>query len=378
MTPARRVEGREVTTLEGIDPTLRSVWTEAFSEAGASQCGFCTPGIVMRLAALVERKPQATSDDVCTALLAHLCRCTGWRTILDAASSAQAALRAGVAQPDTSPATGELATEVSTAGNRVMSAASRRAEIEGRSPQKVGARVAAGMGGFADDSAPAGALVAVPDGQGGWSVAGTLTEARRLSSKVQGRNSGARVSWPLEVPTEGGLVSLQTTFVEPAYLEPDASWCEPGGVPASPVANGGAFGGKSHSIVTEVARTLADEHRKPVRVLLNREDVVRLGPKRPPIAAALRLDGTGEVRVGCTPGTGDLSAWVESFVSHAPGCSVEVVDIVGPPVSADVRGAGWVEAAVLLEAVARFRPGSHVSPSRGRRSRRLPKAGARA
>ena len=160
------------------------------------------------------------------------------------------------------------------------------------------------------------------------------------------------MSWPLDIaPMATGRCHCRPTFVEPAYLEPDASWCEPGGEPASPVANGGAFGGKSHSIVTEIARELATEHRRPVRVLLSREDVVRLGPKRPPIAAALRIDGTGEVRVGRTPGSGDLSDWVEAFSSYAPRCSVEVVDIAGPPVSADVRGAGWVEAAVLLEAL---------------------------
>ena len=87
VTPVRRVEGRAVTTLEGLDPQLLSVWTDAFSESGASQCGFCTPGIIMRLAALVERKPDATDDEVSTALSAHLCRCTGWRTILDAAAT---------------------------------------------------------------------------------------------------------------------------------------------------------------------------------------------------------------------------------------------------------------------------------------------------
>ncbi|MGO9342869.1 MAG: 2Fe-2S iron-sulfur cluster-binding protein [Acidimicrobiales bacterium] len=339
VTPVRRVDGREVTTLEGLDPSLLSVWTDAFTRAGASQCGFCTPGIIMRLAALVAKKPQASADDVSTALAAHLCRCTGWRTILDAAADAQAVLREG-----------DLASPPADR-SRDMQAASRRAEVEGRSRQLVGPEVAAGFGGFADDSAPAGSLVAVPDSEGGWSVAGTLTEARRLSKKVQGRNSGARPSWPLEVPEGDWAFCLQTTFVEPAYLEPDSSWCEPGGDPASPVANGGAFGGKVHPVVTDVARTLAAEHGTAVRVLLSREDVVRLGPKRPPIAAGMRLDGTGFVRVARTPGSCDLSAWVESFTSYAPQCLVEVVDIAGPPVSGDARGAGWVEAAVLTEAV---------------------------
>jgi hypothetical protein len=115
-------------------------------------------------------------------------------------------------------------------------------------------------------------------------------------------------------------------------------------------------------MVTEAARELATEHRRPVRVLFSREDVVRLSPKRPPIAAAMRLDGTGEVRIGKTPGSGDLSDWIESFSSYAPGCSVEVVDIAGPPVSADVRGGGWVEAAVLLEALRALRARGGTAP----------------
>ncbi|MFM8531121.1 MAG: (2Fe-2S)-binding protein, partial [Ilumatobacteraceae bacterium] len=78
VTPVARVEGREVTTLEGLDSA--DEWARAFCDTGASQCGFCTPGIIMRLAAA--EPPIATLDeDVAKALLAHLCRCTGWQTI---------------------------------------------------------------------------------------------------------------------------------------------------------------------------------------------------------------------------------------------------------------------------------------------------------
>ncbi|HYZ97862.1 MAG TPA: 2Fe-2S iron-sulfur cluster-binding protein, partial [Acidimicrobiales bacterium] len=88
VTPARRVRGRSITTPDGLDPAERTVWGYAFCATGASQCGFCTPGIVMRLSAL--RARGAGPDDhnaVERALLAHLCRCTGWRTILDAWST---------------------------------------------------------------------------------------------------------------------------------------------------------------------------------------------------------------------------------------------------------------------------------------------------
>ncbi len=345
VTPVRRVQGREVTTLEGLDPSLLSVWTEAFTRAGASQCGFCTPGIIMRLAALVTKKPEATR-----------------RRILERSGGAPVQMHGMEDDPRRrGRCSGDAprirlvppGAEVTREHDRVTWRRLRsRAEIEGRSTQLVGQEVAAGFGGFADDSAPDGALVAVPDREGGWSVAGTLTEARRLSGKVQGRNSGARPSWPLEVPDGDWAFCLQTTFVEPAYLEPDASWCEPGGEPASPVANGGAFGGKVHPVVTDVASTLAAEHGTPVRVLLSREDVVRLGPKRPPIAAGMRLDGSGVVRVARTPGSlRPLRLGRSRSVSSLPGCSVEVVDVAGPPVSSDPRGAGWVEAAVLSAGV---------------------------
>ena len=323
VTPARRVAGRSVTTVDGLDPAVRDRWADAFTSVGASQCGFCTPGIIMRLAALEQRGPL-TGEAASSALLAHLCRCTGWRTILEAAEVARSS------PPPASPP------------GRDLDAAARRATIEGHTPQRVGSRVALGGGGFADDGAPPDALVAVPDPAGGWAVAETLTEARARAGKVQGRHSTLDVTWPLTVPDGDWDLRLATTWVEPGYLETDASWCVPGGEPATPLANGGAFGGKVVSVVSEAARRLADEHGRAVRVLLSREDAVRLGPKRPPVAAGVRADGTGVLRVVRTDG---IAAAVASV---APGLVVEEVDVPGPPTSAAVRAAGWAEAAVLL------------------------------
>ncbi len=133
--------------------------------------------------------------------------------------------------------------------------------------------------------------------------------------------------------------------MEPGYLEPDAAWCLPGGEPTSPLANGGAFGGKTHSPAPGSARELADRYRRPVLVLFAREDTVRLGPKRPPIAAGVRADGTGVVRVVRTAGVADR------IRAAAPGFEVVEIDQAGPPTSVDLRGAGWAEAAVLLAEV---------------------------
>ena len=336
MTPARRVAGREVTTLDGLDGDRRRRWADALVAAGGSQCGFCTPGIVMRLAALeaAADAPPATApspDRVDQALLAHLCRCTGWQTVEEAAAAVL-----GDAPPPP-PA-------------RDLDAAARRATLEGGSPQRVGAEVALGHGGFADDGSPPDALVAVVRADGGYAVAGTLREARALAGKVQGRRTTVPPDQPVALPPGAWALTLRTAWVEPAYVEPDASWCAPGGTPTSPCANGGAFGGKRRSPVGEVARRLADEHGRPVRVLWSREDVVRLGPKRPPVAVGMAADGTGVLRVGVSGPAWDgatLAAARAAVAAVAPGLVVETVAVPGPPVSLDLRAAVWAEAAAV-------------------------------
>ena len=86
VTPVRRVAGREVVTLAGLDAGEADRWADAFTRHGASQCGFCTPGIIVRLAGLDRRSGGPLSrQDVVNALIGHLCRCTGWQTIVEAA-----------------------------------------------------------------------------------------------------------------------------------------------------------------------------------------------------------------------------------------------------------------------------------------------------
>jgi aldehyde oxidoreductase len=80
-----RVAGKSVVTLEGIDPCEREQYASAFSATGALQCGFCTPGIVVRVKALLDKKgSELTREDAARHLGAHLCRCTGYTKILDA------------------------------------------------------------------------------------------------------------------------------------------------------------------------------------------------------------------------------------------------------------------------------------------------------
>ncbi len=80
-----RAQGKEVVTLEGVDQAERARYAEAFGSCGALQCGFCTPGIIVRTKALIDKKGSAlTRDDASRHLGANLCRCTGYVKILDA------------------------------------------------------------------------------------------------------------------------------------------------------------------------------------------------------------------------------------------------------------------------------------------------------
>ena len=87
---AGQAEGRAVVTVEGLgrgDDDLHPVQT-AFLEAGAVQCGFCTPGLVVATHDLLARNPDPTDAEIREALAGNLCRCTGYEKILDAVRAA--------------------------------------------------------------------------------------------------------------------------------------------------------------------------------------------------------------------------------------------------------------------------------------------------
>jgi aerobic carbon-monoxide dehydrogenase small subunit len=83
---AAQADGHEVVTVEGLgDGTGRlHPVQDAFLRAGAVQCGFCTPGLVMATVDLLARTPQPTDDEIREALSGNLCRCTGYQKIFDA------------------------------------------------------------------------------------------------------------------------------------------------------------------------------------------------------------------------------------------------------------------------------------------------------
>jgi len=82
---AAQADGHEVTTVEGLaeGDELHRV-QRTFVEAGAVQCGFCTPGLVVATTALLEANPEPSDDELREALSGNLCRCTGYAKIFDA------------------------------------------------------------------------------------------------------------------------------------------------------------------------------------------------------------------------------------------------------------------------------------------------------
>jgi xanthine dehydrogenase molybdenum-binding subunit len=88
---AARFAGREITTQEGLTEAERALWADSFLAAGASQCGFCSPGVIMKAESLLRKSPRPGRAQVLAALAGNLCRCTGYVKIADAVLLAAAA-----------------------------------------------------------------------------------------------------------------------------------------------------------------------------------------------------------------------------------------------------------------------------------------------
>ena len=86
---ALEADGRSITTIEGIarGSKLHPI-QKAFVEHGAAQCGFCSPGMVMSVKALLDENKNPSEDEIKKHLVGNLCRCTGYKKIIEAAKSA--------------------------------------------------------------------------------------------------------------------------------------------------------------------------------------------------------------------------------------------------------------------------------------------------
>ena len=94
---AVEVNGSRITTIEGLQPSPERLHPlqENFMKCGAAQCGFCTPGVLMAAKALLDEKPQPSTDEIRFSLAGNICRCTGYTKIIEAI---EATAREGVAK----------------------------------------------------------------------------------------------------------------------------------------------------------------------------------------------------------------------------------------------------------------------------------------
>ena len=88
-----KFEGKQIITVEGLTEREREVFVYAFGEAGAVQCGFCIPGMVLCGKALIDQNPDPTRDEIAFAIRNNICRCTGYKKIIDAIALAARILR---------------------------------------------------------------------------------------------------------------------------------------------------------------------------------------------------------------------------------------------------------------------------------------------
>lgn len=96
---AGQADGAKIITLEGLakeDGTL-DIIQQAFIDAGAVQCGYCTPGMILTAKALLDRDPNASHEEIKRAMSGNLCRCTGYAKIITAVEKAQSARKGAAA-----------------------------------------------------------------------------------------------------------------------------------------------------------------------------------------------------------------------------------------------------------------------------------------
>jgi len=349
--PVKSVAGKSVTTLEGVPEEDRALLAESFVRAGGTQCGYCTPGIVLSSWALLQGTTAPTREEQQRALGPHLCRCTGY-TAIYAAIDRAAALRRGDADP-LPPRPRPEGCDVALGDRPYVDDLERPGLLFGG---VLFAPVAAGVLTTVDVEA-ARALDGVAAVVVHKAVGESLTHAgevvvslaARSMEVVRAASALVRIEASAVDPAETGPVlargaradgdvdaalaaaahvvrfTLRFSPTDPVFLEPEAALAVPvaggfhlyspghdaaelsariGARVGAPVRvflvpSGGSYGGKDGAGVEELAVLLARASGRPVRLALGMEEGMRLHPRRP--------GGTVEVEAG-TDGAGTLSA----------------------------------------------------------------------
>ncbi|MDP2315910.1 MAG: molybdopterin-dependent oxidoreductase [Pseudomonadota bacterium] len=377
--PTKSLAGKAVTTLDGVPEADRAVLADAFVCAGATQCGYCTPGIVLSAWSLLQTEAAPTPEQITRALNQHACRCTGYTSIY-AAIDAAAAVRRGegtplnpVVRPEGAaivlgdrPYVDDLVRPGMLHGMVVLApvARGRITTIDVEAARALGATVEV-LRAVGDVLLHAGEIVAAV-------AAETLVAAKAAAAAVivqveaeegggievlaRGRAVDGDVAAALAgaAHTVEGRYTLAAT--DPVYLEPEAALAVPvvgddgavGLVVYSQghdalaearalteavgrpvrvrlVPSGGSYGGKEAMTVAPVAARLAVATGRPVRVAVGLELGMRLHRRRPAAEVV--------VRAGCDAAGGALVLDVE--VAFDGGADVVAADrIVGQALGA--------------------------------------------
>jgi xanthine dehydrogenase molybdenum-binding subunit len=461
LEPAR-IAGREVTTLEGLPEHQRQLLAESFVRTGAVQCGFCTPGIAMRAAHLIDRGLATDRDRVARALSGHLCRCTGYHRIIDAiqlagSSETLPVTRAGRGVGDSGPRyrgidqvlgqkdfVADMRVNGMLHGALVLSEHPRAkvVAIDGSAAEAMAGVVAVLTAERVPGARRHGLVVRdwpllVAEGELTRTIGDVLAivvadsqhHAREAASAVTVK---VEVLPPVTTPEaaldpgapaihDGGNLletcayrrgnvetalaasahTVEETFttqrIEHAFLEPEAALAvpdrdgtlvvhsqgqgvhddqrqiaailgvEPERVRVELVTNGGAFGGKEDLSVQGHAALAAHALGRPVRIVLTRDQSLRIHPKRHPLTLHYRAgcDDQGRLTAVEARIIGDTGAYasvgakvLERAAGHAcgpyrvPNVDVEARTVYtnNPPCGA-MRGFGANQAAFAIEGV---------------------------
>ncbi len=461
---ARRAEGRDVLTLEGVSAREREVVSRALAAAGGVQCGFCIPGIALHAKHLLDRQAAPSRDEITRTIDLHLCRCTGYTQIVEAVELMATVWRGGempallddggVGKPlarygaldqalGTRPYVADMLREGLLHGALVLSEHARarvvridtskavalrgvRAVVtaadvpgerwygllyadwpgfvaEGEEVRCVGDVLAAVAADDARTAREAAALVAVeyeplpPVLDPEASLAPEAPQVNPKHPNLLSRSVIRRGDAAAALAASAHVVSgtWRTQRIEHLFLEPEAALAEPmpdgrlalytqgqgvfddrrqvAGFLGRPeehvhvelVPSGGAFGGKEDMSVQAQTALLAHVTGRPVKLVLSREESVRIHPKRHPIRLdyTVGCDAEGRLTAVVARLVGDSGAYasvggkvLERAAGHAcgpyrvPAVDVEALAVYtnNPPCGA-MRGFGVPQAAFAIE-----------------------------